>query len=215
MNPCIEIQALCKSFGSKQLFLNANLIIQENTITAVSGRNASGKTTLLKLISGLLLPDSGKILLYNIDITKNRNLAKKYISCALNTDFGFYPYLTVKENIKFLCRIYNSKLNILQPLIDELSLKDAMDTKFAYASSGTKTKLWLLSSLVKQPKLLLIDELSKSVDENTKFVVYNLIKTLKEHHKITIVFVSHSAQEIELLADHWIKIENFSFVKLK
>lgn len=215
MNNCIVIQSLNKNFNTKPVFINANLTIEENSITALSGKNASGKTTLLKLISGLLLPDGGKILIYDTDITKNRNLTKKFVSLALNTETGFYPYLTLKENLLFLCKVYNNKLQNLNWIINELNLDKFMDTKFIHTSSGIKTRFWLLASMVKRPKILLVDELSKSVDKDSKKIIYNLIKTLKTEYGLTTIFVSHDEPEIQLLADHWIRIENHTFSVLK
>lgn len=215
MSNCIVIHSLNKNFGTKPIFINAKLEIEENSITALSGENASGKTTLLKLISGLLLPDSGKIFIYNNDITKNRSFAKSLVSIALNTDFGFYPYFTLKENLLFLCKLYRNKIQNLYSFINELKIDKFVDTKFIHTSSGIKTLFWLLASLVKKPKILLVDELSKSLDKDTKQIIYNLIKTFKIELGITTIFVSHDEAEINLLADRWIKIENFNFSVIK
>lgn len=215
MTNCIIIHSLYKSFGTKPVFINANLEIKENSIIALSGENASGKTTLLRLISGLLLPDNGKIFVYNNDIIKKRKLTKNVVSLALNTEFGFYPYLTLKENLLFLCKLYNNKLQNLYRFINELNLDKFMDTKFIHTSSGIKTRFWLLASMVKQPKILLVDELSKSADKDTKKIIYNLIKTLKTEYGLTTIFVSHEETEIQLLADHWVEIRNYSFSIIK
>lgn len=211
----IKVQNLTKKFGNEIIFKDINLEIEENTINAITGKNGSGKTTLLKLISGLLLPDNGKIFIYNHETTQNRVVAKKYVSIALNTDAGFYPHLTLKENLTFYCKIYNKRINELGDFIKTLELSDFLDKKFALCSSGVRVKFWLLHCLVKDSKILLIDELTKSVDIETQTKIYQLIKTLKQEHKKTIVFVSHNLKEIIDLSDNCYRIENYQIVKEK
>jgi ABC-2 type transport system ATP-binding protein len=214
-NHCIIVSSLTKNFGRIKVFHNADVTIEENTITALSGRNSSGKTTFLKLLSGFLLPCNGKIFVYNNDITQNRVFVKKVVSLVLNTEYGFYPQLTLKENLMFFCKIYNKPFTELYPFIDKLNLNNFLDIPFSISSSGIKTRLWLLSSLIKNPKIILIDELTKSVDYETKQIVYGLIKEIKTKFGCTILFVSHDINEITFLCDHWIKIEDHKFVVIK
>ena len=214
-NKCITVSSLTKNFGKLKVFLNADVTIEENTITALSGKNSSGKTTFLKLISGFLLPCNGKIFVYNYDITKNRVFTKKVVSLVLNTEFGFYPQLTLKENLIFLCKLYNKPFIELYPFIEKLNLSNFLEVPFSNSSSGIKTRFWLLSSLIKNPKIILVDELTKSVDYESKQIIYELIKEFKTKFALTVVFVSHDINEITSLCDHWIKIENYNFVEIK
>ncbi len=205
---CIKIENLKKKFSNFEVFKNINLKIEENAIIGISGKNGSGKTTLLKLISGLLIPDNGKIFIYEKDVVKERHIIKNYIGLSLNTDSGFYPQLTILENLKFLCLLYKRNFEEFKVYIDNLELHNFLNTKFLFCSSGTKTKLWLLSSIIKNIKILLIDELTRSIDFDTKHKVYNFIKNLNQKYKVTIIFVSHSIEEINTLADKWLHIEN-------
>jgi ABC-2 type transport system ATP-binding protein len=214
-NQCIVVSSLTKNFGKIKVFHNADVTIEENTITALSGKNSSGKTTFLKLLSGFLLPCNGKIFVYNHNITQNRVFVKKVVSLVLNTEYGFYPQLTLKENLIFFCKIYNKPFTELYPFIDKLNLNNFLDIPFSISSSGIKTRLWLLSSLIKNPKIILIDELTKSVDYESKQIVYELIKEIKTKFGCTILFVSHNINEITSLCDHWIKIEDHKFVVIK
>ncbi|MCX7940477.1 MAG: ATP-binding cassette domain-containing protein [Endomicrobia bacterium] len=213
-NICINIKGLYKKFVNKEIFIDANVAISQNSITALSGPNASGKTTLLKLISGLLLPEKGEITVYGYSIY-NPKKVKQYCSVAFNTDLGFYPQLTLNENLNFLSRIYANNSDIVKFAIDKLQLNPYLNDRFALVSSGIKTRLWLVSTLIKQPKVLLIDELSKSVDYDAKECIYELINILKKEFKMTILFVSHDIEEIKKLSDSWIKIENYKLVIIK
>ncbi|MFN3550698.1 MAG: ATP-binding cassette domain-containing protein [Endomicrobiia bacterium] len=210
---CIRIENLTKKFGNLEVFKNINFKIEENTIVGISGKNGCGKTTLLKLISGLLLPDNGKIFVYKKDIFKERHIVKNYIGLSLNTDNGFYPQLTVLENLKFLCLLYKKTIEDFKSYIEELELYNFLNTKFLFCSSGTKTKLWLLSSLIKNSKILLIDELTKSIDFDTKQKVYNFIKNLNQKYQVTVIFVSHSIEEITTLSNKWLHIENGEIIE--
>jgi ABC-2 type transport system ATP-binding protein len=212
---CIVVSSLTKNFGKIKVFHNADVTIEENTITALSGKNSSGKTTFLKLLSGFLLPCNGKIFVYNHDITKNRVFVKKIVSLVLNTEYGFYPQLTLKENLMFFCKIYNKPFTELYSFIDKLNLNNFLDIPFSISSSGIKTRLWLLSSLIKNPKIILIDELTKSVDYETKQIVYELIKELKTKFGCSILFVSHDINEITSLCDQLDKNRDHKFVVIK
>lgn len=210
---CIKIENLKKSFKQISVFENTSLEIEENTIVGISGKNGSGKTTLLKLIAGFLLPDDGNIKVYDIDISSDRTLIKKLVSFSINSENGFYPYLSIYENLYFLNTIYKKNKQMLNDLIDFFELKDSLNIKYSLASSGMKIKLWLICSILKESKIILIDELTKSIDSETKQKIYDLIKNLNKEFKKTILFVSHNVEEIILLSNVWLHIENKKIIK--
>jgi ABC-2 type transport system ATP-binding protein len=204
---CITIENLTKNFNNLSVLKDINLEIEERSIVGVSGKNGSGKTTFLKLLCGVLLPDKGEIYVYGKDNLKHRDFVKKIISLSSNSENGLYPQLTIYENLKFLSLLYNNKLENIRHWIKYLELDNFLNTKFMFCSSGIKTRLWFISSLIKNPKILLIDELTKSVDFETKQKIYELIKILNQEHKMTIIFVSHNIGEINMLAHKWLHIE--------
>jgi len=204
---CINLENITKNFNNLSVLANVSLQIEEQSIVGISGKNGSGKTTFLKLLCGLLLPDKGKIYVYGKDTLNNRDFIKKFISLSLNSEKGFYPQLTIYENLKFLSLLYNNKLETIKGWIDYFELNNFLNTKFMFCSSGIKTRLWLISSLIKNTKILLIDELTKSVDFETKQKIYELIKILNQEYKKTIIFVSHNIDEINILAHKWLHIE--------
>lgn len=211
----IKILNLYKTFSRNIVFSDVSCSVFAQSITGICGKNGSGKTTLLKLISGLLLPDKGSIFIDNIDIVKHRTVAKKLTSIALNTETGFYPHLTLKDNLLFLCYIYKKQLSEIHQFIERLNLMDLLDIEFSLCSSGIKTKFWLVASLLKNPKILLIDELTKSVDIESKEQIYELIKLLKKQYQTTIIFVSHDVSEINFLCDMCFNIKDGKIVTVE
>ncbi len=211
---CITIENLTKKFGKLSVFNKATLQVEEKSIIGITGKNGSGKTTLLKILAGLLLPDEGSVFIYEKDITKKPVYAKKIVSLSLNSESGFYPQLSVKENLEFLCLIYKKKIKDIQNYIEILGLEQFLDVKFQFCSTGMKTKLWFLFSVIKDTKILLIDELTKSMDFETKSKIYSLIKMLNEEYKKTIIFVSHNPDEIKFLAHKKLHIENKQILEL-
>ncbi len=211
---CIEVKNLTKIFKNTEIFYKANFQVEESTIVGLSGKNGTGKTTLLKILAGIILPDEGDIFIYKENIVKTSIYAKKNVSLSLNSEYGFYPQLTIKENLEFLCLAYNKKIKIIENFIEMLGIKTFVNTKFQFCSSGTKIKLWLLSSIIKDAKILLIDELTKSIDYDTKINIYELVKILNKKYKKTIIFVSHNPEEFNILANKILTIKNKQIVEI-
>lgn len=208
----IEVRNLTKYFGQKIVFNDINFYISENKIVALTGKNGSGKTTLLKLISGLLLPDKGNIFVLDNDIKKYREETKQILGISINSEKGFYPNLSLLENLKIFCNFYKVKLSEISSYITLLGLENFLDTKFSHCSSGIKHRFSLLFSVINNPKVVLIDELTKSIDYESKEKIYNFILHLKSK-KVTTVFVTHTPEEIKLLSDLHLHIENQNIIK--
>lgn len=211
---CIEVKNLTKIFNNAKIFYQTNFQVEEGTIVGLSGKNGAGKTTLLKILAGIILPDEGEIFIYKKNIVKDPIYAKKNVSLSLNSEYGFYPQLTIKENLEFMCIIYKKELKTIENLIKKLEVEPFLNTKFQFCSTGVKTKVWLLSSIIKDTKILLIDELTKSIDYDTKINIYELIKILNKEYKKTIIFVSHNPEEINLLANKKLNIVNKQIVEI-
>jgi len=202
-DPLVKIENLTKEFNNKIVIDNINLTIEKNTITALTGPNGAGKTTLLKIISGLIIPDRGKVEL------------KTKTGLVYNSETSFYNQLTVKQNLVFWYKLYNrhNNKNIINEIIEKLELKEFTDIKFEVLSSGIKQKLSIARALLSEPGLLLIDELTRSVDFISSEKLHNLIVELNKEKNITVFFVSHNKEEIEKLSNKIVYIDKGRIIK--
>ncbi len=208
MSYIIELINISKSFSNTNVFSDVTIKIPQNIICVLTGKNGSGKTTLLRIIAGILLPDTGTVLVNNLDTKKYRNKIKTFIGLVTNQEHYLYPQLTILENLKFLSRIYQRDIKEISWYIDHLSINRFLTTKFCFCSSGIKHRVAILASLIHQPQILLIDELTKSVDYETATKIYELIKLLVNKNRMTILFVSHNISEIKSLAQYHLNIED-------
>ncbi len=204
----IEVSNLKKSFNGRTLFTSLNLKIEKQSVTAVTGKNGSGKTTLIKILAGLILPDAGKIIVSGVDATRRRKSVKKMFGVVINPELGFYPQLSVYENIKFISYIYKARSSMMDEVIEKLSLEDFLDTKFAVCSSGIKHRLSIAAAIINKPEILLLDELTRSIDMETSQKIYELIGFLNKESKTTVFFATHDANEVKKLAHFHYNLEN-------
>ncbi len=213
----LEITCDGVTFGyekSKSIFQKISFKITEGNILLISGPSGSGKSTLLSLIIGLVEPEAGSILINNKKVSELKTSLKNIIGYV-----GPYPYLidgTVKENL-FYSHPSSEKITneqIKTALIDSQSefvynLKDGMNTKVdehgLQLSTGQKQRLMLARALLRNPKILILDEFTANLDEKNETEILDMI-VKDRSNKITII-VSHR-QTFQKIADHHISLSN-------
>ena len=191
--PIITIKGLSKSFKNKQVLDNIDLIIDENKIIGIIGRNGSGKTVLLKIISGLYFKDTGNIE-YNEKYTINNDYGILIDSGFLDNDTGF-------ENLKNLALLRNKITdNDIIDVIKWVGLDPYDKTKYKNYSTGMKQKLKIAQAVMEKPKVLILDEPFNGLDQKSVDYFRNeIIKFKKEG--LTIIITSHYKEDIEKLCD--------------
>jgi ABC-2 type transport system ATP-binding protein len=172
---------LTKSFNSKKAIEGIDLNISENRITGLVGCDGSGKTTLMRLLSGLLVPDNGTFEVLNLQMPQNALHVQKLIG-YMPQKFGLYEDLTVEENLNLYAQLQSFDKERQQQRIDELlqftSLTDFKSFMAGQLSGGMKQKLGLSCALIKKPKLLLLDEPGVGVDPISRRELWSMIKAL-------------------------------------
>ena len=182
--------------------------INKNDVIGLVGHNGSGKTTLLKILFNLIKEDTGKISLNDMDGDYEKFIKEK-ASLINKNERSFFWRLTVKENINF----FNSLLECpcsnedIQEKIDFLEVDKLMHKRFGSLSSGEKTKVLILRGLLKNPKLVLVDEIMSSLDIESKKMIINYIKKINVKG-VTIIWVTHSLDEIDALCNRFIIMKN-------
>jgi ABC-2 type transport system ATP-binding protein len=212
MNCLIEIRNLSKDFKKQQVLKKLNLKFEKNLIYGIIGRNGTGKSVLLKLITGLLKPTDG-------DIIVNGKVIGKDIDFPLNTgilfDYDFLPNYTAFENLKLVVSLDNaiSDYQIYQ-LLETVELNNERKKKYKNFSSGMKQKLRIAQSLIGNPELLILDEPFNGLDSNSVEKIRNLLLKLRDEGK-TILLTSHYKEDIDKLCDQVYEIIDGNVLSIK
>lgn len=210
--------SLKKKLNSEKgtLPLHIEATIKQGSFVAVFGDSGAGKTSFLRMISGLLPADQGEIsvndeILFStqkrIDISpQKRNIG------FLFQDYALFPNMTVKENLEYALEKGQSK-EIISELISLIELRDLQNQKPEKLSGGQKQRVALARTLVRKPKILLLDEPFSSLDSKMRDKLQDYLLKVHQQYQLTTVFVSHSESEIVKMADRVLVLENGSFVK--
>ncbi len=183
-----------------------SLAVAAGEAVALLGPNGAGKTTLLRILATLLLPTRGSARLAGHDTMREAAAVRRQIGYHAGSDLGFYSRLTGRENLRFFGQLNQLSDSFMEERIrsfgERFQLGDVLDRQVRSLSSGTIQRLSLLRAMLHEPKVLLLDEPTRSMDalaarEFRHFLKRELIRA----RGTSVLFSSHSLQEIELLAD--------------
>jgi ABC-2 type transport system ATP-binding protein len=177
----IRIRGLKKRFGDNQALDGIDLEIDSNMIFAIVGPDGAGKTTLMRILAGIMRSDEGEISVLGRDIAKDPESAKKYTG-YLSQRFSLNPTLTVAENIDFFGTLYeipaHEKSGKLKRLLEFSRLGPFKDRQAGRLSGGMKQKLALCCALIHTPKILLLDEPTTGVDPISRRELWEILYDL-------------------------------------
>lgn len=190
--------------GVTRALVDVSLDVPANSVLVLLGPNGSGKTTALKLISSMLVPDQGKVTVGGRDTRPDPGAVRRLVGFAVANERSFFPRLTARENLEFFAALDEVPWNERDRRItDELSvtgLADAADTLVMKFSSGMYQRLGLARALLKNPSVLLLDEPTRSVDPGSAARFWSLVRDLPGRGT-TIVLATHNFQEAGAVAD--------------
>ena len=195
--PVIEVSELTKSFGGKIAVNRLSLRIEPGEIYGFLGPNGSGKTTFIRMLCGLLRPDSGTGTCLGHDLFRESSLIKPQIG-YLAQKFSLYEDLSVRENLSFMARIYGlPKVNALvEESLERLGLARFADQLAGTLSGGWKQRLALAACLLHKPRLLLLDEPTAGVDPKARRDFWDEIYRLAADG-VTALISTHYMDEAE------------------
>lgn len=197
MNFVIKIESLKKSYGSISAVKEISLNVSEGEMFGLVGPDGAGKTTTIRIMCGLLNPDSGDINILKMDIRKNRKEVQNQIG-YLSQKFSLYGDLTIDENIEFFADIhavknYRERRNELLAFTRLTQFRDRLAENL---SGGMKQKLALACSLIHKPKILFLDEPTTGVDPVSRRDFWKILSDL-QREGITIFMTTPYLDEAE------------------
>lgn len=183
-----------------------SLQVKQGEAVALLGANGAGKTTLLRILATLLLPTRGSASLAGHDTVREAAAVRRQIGYHAGSDLGFYARLTGRQNLLFFGRLNHLAdafcAERIRALCARLGVEDSLDRQVRTLSSGTIQRLSLLRALLHQPKILLLDEPTRSLDAIAAADFRRFLKMeVLARQGASLLFASHTMQEIELLAD--------------
>lgn len=196
-----------KFFGIKakkevEALVKVDFEIDEGEVFGLIGRNGAGKTTLTKIIATLVQPTSGTVSVFGHDSVHDEVAVRSMVGLATAEERSFYWRLTCKQNLMFFARLHGltDKQALLRigELSERIGFTELMERRFSDLSTGNKQKLAVARSLVANPRVLLLDEPTRSLDPLAAANMREIIASLEG---VTILLTSHNLSEIEELCD--------------
>jgi ABC-type multidrug transport system ATPase subunit len=193
----IDVHNLRKSFGARRVVEGLTLQVAKGEICGFLGANGSGKTTTIRMLCGLLLPDGGAGECIGLDIIREAPLIRRHVG-YMTQKFSFYEDLTVFENLDFVARVYemNRRSEAVQDIMDRMGLADRRDQLAGQLSGGWKQRLALAACVLHQPQLLLLDEPTAGVDALARREFWDLIHDMAGEG-LTVMVSTHYMDEAE------------------
>ena len=197
MTLAIDVQGLSKCFGTLQAVDNVSLQIEQGHITGFLGPNGSGKTTSLRMLCGLLTPDSGQGQVLGYDFPREAELIKRQTG-YMTQRFSLYEDLTIEENLAFIARVYSlDRVNArVDDQLEKLGLQHRRKQLAGNLSGGWKQRLALAAAVMHEPKLLLLDEPTAGVDPQARRDFWDEIHRLADDG-MTVMVSTHYMDEAE------------------
>jgi ABC-2 type transport system ATP-binding protein len=197
MTLAIDVKGINKFFGDKHVVKNLALQVKAGEIFGFLGPNGSGKTTSIRMLCGLLTPDSGEGTCLGLDVLNESIEIKKQVG-YMTQKFSLWDDLTIAENLHFVARMFGMKdrKQAVAKALDDLGLTSRQDQLAGTLSGGWKQRLALASCLLHHPKLLLLDEPTAGVDPKARRDFWEEIHRLSAAG-ITILVSTHYMDEAE------------------
>ncbi len=203
----LKLEKISLKFGRKIILDNLNLKLNSGQILGLLGPNGVGKSTIFNLITGLLSPDYGSIII-NSKIVNNYPIYQRTLKFKIGfvpQYGGFFHDLSVYENLKAIAEITINEIGLREEKINSLISKfelDAMrDIKANFLSGGQKKKLVIAIALIADPKILLLDEPFAALDLMTIKALQEIIVNLQSNNNISVILCDHQARDLLACVD--------------
>jgi ABC-2 type transport system ATP-binding protein len=208
--PAILVEGLVKSFGEVRALRGIDLSVPRGTVLGVLGPNGAGKTTAVRILTTLLLPDSGRALVEGHDVVREAAAVRRSIGLA-GQSAAIQEELTGRENLEIIGRLYHLSWPHARTraaeLLDQFRLSDAADRAAKNFSGGMQRRLDLAASLVGRPKVLFLDEPTTGLDPRSRLAMWDTIRSLVAGGT-TLLLTTQYLDEADELADEIVVIDH-------
>ena len=199
----IQVENLTKKFGNITAVDNVSFDIKDGSIFGFLGPNGAGKTTTIRMLSTLIKPTSGHVIIDGKELSKNGEYIRSILGILTETP-GMYEKISAIENLNFFSGFYGieekkRKQNI-EKFLKMFDLWDRRDDLVSTYSKGMKQKLAIARALIHEPKILYLDEPTAALDPESAFMVRNFIENQK-NEKTTVFLCTHNLEEASNLSD--------------
>ncbi|WP_133140507.1 ABC transporter ATP-binding protein [Legionella genomosp. 1] len=193
----IDVHDLCKSFNGKVVVNGVDMYVKKGEVFGFLGPNGSGKTTTIRMLCGLLTPDSGSGTCLGYDILRESARIKEHVG-YMTQKFSYYTDLSIEENLNFVARVYNldNRKQRVERALEDLGLTHRRKQLTGELSGGWKQRVALAACLLHEPELLLLDEPTAGVDPLARREFWDKIHSLSQQG-ITTLVSTHYMDEAE------------------
>ncbi len=214
MDFMIEAKDLTKKYGDLMAVDGLNIGIKKGEVFGFLGPNGAGKTTSIKMMVGLLRPTSGKVFINGTDVQK---IEKGTIGICPQ-ELMLWENLTCKESLNLMADMYEVPKKIRDPrvqkLLSDLFLVEKADTIVSKLSGGMKRRLNLALSVVHEPEVVVLDEPSEGLDPQSRRVLWNYIRAMRDEEGKTVILTTHIMDEADQLSDRIAIIDHGKLIRL-
>ena len=209
MSSAIHVEDLVKVFESPggttvRAVDGVSLGVGRGELFSLLGPNGAGKTTMISMLSGLLRPTSGSVVINGVSLTDHSLEARRHIG-VVPQEIALYPRLTARQNLEFFGRMYGLAGTALRRRVEELlsfvELEDRADDRIETFSGGMKRRVNIAAGIIHRPPILYLDEPTVGVDPQSRRRILDLIEHLKAEYGISIMYTTHLMEEAQELSD--------------
>lgn len=208
----VKVRGLCKTFDEKEVIHDCSMSVEQGMIYGFLGMNGAGKTTVFKILTGLLAPSMGEAQVLGMDtVTKNIEILKN-IGSLIETPI-FYEHLSATENLKIHLAYMGIEIAEVETVLSKVGLPKTGKQAVSKFSLGMRQRLAIARAIIHKPKLLILDEPVNGLDPMGIMEMRELFRNLVENQGVTILLSSHILSEIEHTADKIGVISNGTVVQ--
>lgn len=218
----ISIKDLYKSFGENDVLRGVNLIVHNKENVVVLGRSGTGKSVLIKIVCGLLKPDSGEVnvLGKEVELLKDKELQQLRLEIGFSfQNSALYDSMTVSENLAFPLVRHSKNLSrkeraqLIEKVLDDVGLLQTINQMPSELSGGQRKRIGIARTLILRPKIMLYDEPTSGLDPITCIEINNLINQVKDEYNTTSIIITHDLTCAKTTGDKVAMLFDGKFIK--